>query len=484
MNTWNAAPPTVQPPAGPETPVDDIQRIFRLQQESKDRVGSTSVRERKARLKALHQAILKHRPAIKQAMYEDYRKHPAEVDLVEIYPVTAELKHARRHLAGWMADHRVPTPLALLGARSRITYEPKGTVLIISPWNFPVNLTFGPLVSALAAGNTVMIKPSELTPRTSAEIGRIVSGVFPENEVAVIEGGVATSTALLELPFNHIFFTGSPAVGKVVMTAAAKHLASVTLELGGKSPSIVDETADLDIAARRIAWSKFVNNGQICITTDHVFVHRTRMEEFIRKVRDQVERFYHGDPVNEGSYCRLVNTGHFERVKGYVEDAVAAGARVRMGGTFDASQNYMAPTLITDVPDDSGLMTNEIFGPVLPVIPYSDVNTVIARINQGQKPLGLYIYSRDRRKIRHILSRTRAGGSCVNHTAIHFYNPYLPFGGSNNSGIGKGHGRAGFEAFSNARAVLTQYMPGPMELLMMPYNGFKQKLIDLTIRYF
>ena len=467
-----------------ETPAAEIQRIFNLQRNAQAPIANSTVRQRKARLNALHQAILNYRPSLKEALYDDYRKHPTEVDLAEIYAVTSELKHAKRHLSAWMSDQRVPTPLAFLGSSSRIKHEPKGVVLIISPWNFPVNLTFGPMVSAIAAGNTVVAKPSELTPHTSALIKRIVTEVFPEEEVAVVEGGVATTTSLLEQPFNHIFFTGSPAIGKVVMTAAAKHLASVTLELGGKNPTIVDGTADLDLAARRIAWSKYFNNGQICIAPDHVFIHKSQEEAFIRKVQEQVEKFYTGDPQREPSYNRIVNAHHFLRVKGYVDDAVAAGGKVRMGGTFDAEQNYIAPTLMTGVPENSALMTNEIFGPVLPVIAYTDIDAVIARINASAKPLGLYVYSRSRKNIRHILDNTRAGGSCVNHSAVHFFNPHLPFGGSNNSGIGKGHGRFGFEEFSNARAVLTQHMPGPLELLLMPYDRFKQKLIDLTIRFF
>jgi aldehyde dehydrogenase (NAD+) len=263
----------------------EIARIFKLQEAHQYAVAKSTARERKEKLKRLHKAILSRKQDIRDALYADYRKHPSEVDLTEIFPVTSEIKHAVRHVSKWMRPHRVKTPLALLGTRSHIHYEPKGTALIIAPWNFPINLVFGPLVSAVAAGNCVMIKPSELTPHASAVTKSIVEEVFDESEVAVLEGGIETSTSLLALPFNHIFFTGSPAIGKVVMEAAAKHLTSVTLELGGKSPTVVDETANIDAAARRIAWAKFTNNGQICIAPDYLFVHESKKDEILAKLK-------------------------------------------------------------------------------------------------------------------------------------------------------------------------------------------------------
>ena len=264
-----------------ETQMKEIQRVFDLQQKNQFNVGRTTASQRIAKLKKLHKAILAYRPKIKEALHKDYRKHPSEVDLTEIYPITSEIKHTKSHLRRWMQKHTAPTPVSMLGSSSYIKYEPKGVVLIVSPWNFPFNLTFGPLVSAIAAGNCVMIKPSEHTPHASALMKEIVSELFDENEIAILEGGVETSQSLLKLPFNHIFFTGAPSTGKLVMKAASQHLTSVTLELGGKSPTIVDETANVDTAARRIAWAKYMNNGQICIAPDYVFVHEKKKDAFI-----------------------------------------------------------------------------------------------------------------------------------------------------------------------------------------------------------
>jgi aldehyde dehydrogenase (NAD+) len=467
-----------------EAKTSDIQRIFESQKANHLKVGNTTVKQRRAKLKKLLRAIEKFRPQIKEAMFRDYRKHPTEVDLTEVYPITSEIKHARSNLRSWMGRQDVSTPFALFGSSSYVRYEPKGVTLIISPWNFPFNLTFGPLVSAIAAGNTAIIKPSEMTPNSSALMAKIVAEAFDENEVAVIEGGKDTATELLALKFNHIFFTGAPAIGKIIMEAAAKHLTSVTLELGGKSPTIVDKSANLKMAARRVAWSKFLNNGQICIAPDYALVHESLKSKFIEEVEKYVAEFYSEEPSESGSYARMVNESHFDRVKSYLDDAVTKGAQVEVGGKVDKEQNYISPTVVSDVPKESDLMTNEIFGPVLPVITFENLDEAIAEINDREKPLALYIYSKSKKNINHILNNTRAGGGCINHSSVHFFNPNLPFGGSNNSGIGKGHGEEGFKAFSNARGILRQRIPNALELLSPPYTKFSQKLIDFTIRWF
>ncbi len=466
------------------TSVQEINRVFQLQKEYQYTIGMTKVSERRAKLKKFQQAILKYRPQIKEALYQDFRKHPSEVDITEIYPMISQIKHARRNLSRWMGRHHVDTPLSLIGSRSHIRYEPKGVVLIISPWNFPVMLTFGPLVSAIAAGNTVIIKPSELTPNASKLMKKIIQETFCEEEVALFEGGVETSTNLLALPFNHIFFTGAPQIGKIVMTAAAKNLASVTLELGGKSPTIVLESANVDLAAKRIAWAKFMNNGQVCIAPDYVLVHESQKAAFVEKVKKYIKSFYSEKASQESSYCRMVNERHHNRVKNLYEDAVNKGAKVETGGAFDGSQNYISPTVVTNISNNSDIMEEEIFGPILPVISFTDVNEMIKKINLREKPLALYIYGKNRKSINHILANTRAGGGCVNQNGVHFFNLNLPFGGSNNSGIGKGNGIHGFKAFSNARGILKQHIPNALDLLYPPYNSFKQKLIDLTIKYF
>lgn len=452
--------------------LDDLERIYAKQQERRAEIGATSARERAAKLRRLRQAIFAHRADLHAALWDDYRKPSPEVDLSEIYPVVGEAKHAISHLRRWMKPRRVATPLALFGSRSRILYEPKGAVLIISPWNFPVNLTFGPLVSAVAAGNCAIIKPSEMTPHTSACMKRIAGELFDESEVAVIEGDASVAEALLKKRFDHIFFTGSPAVGKIVMKAAAEHLTSVTLELGGKSPVIVDRTANLDEAARKIAWGKFLNCGQICIAPDYLLVDEEIRPAFVEKLRAAIRP--------ETGW--LVNERHASRVKRLLDNAVAGGARVVSGGTVD--ERRVAPTLLDNVAPDAPVMREEIFGPLLPIVPYRSLDDALRIINEREKPLVLYLFSRSRAVIRRVLGGTRAGGTAVNDTLVHFYQRNLPFGGVGNSGMGKAHGVFGFQSFSNARGVLEQPTPfSAIQLLYPPYNKWKQKLIDFTIRY-
>jgi len=469
-----------------EEPVDRaaIRQLFESQREHQFAVARTDARQRRAKLKRLRKAVLDRRQDIRDAVYADFKKPETEVDLTEIYAVTTEIKHTSRHLKRWMAKHKVGTPLPFLGSRSWVEYEPKGVCLIIAPWNFPLQLALGPLVSAIAAGNTAIVKPSEHTPHTSALIREIIEDLFDAREVAVVEGAVQTSTELLKLPFNHIFFTGAPAIGKVVMEAAAKNLASVTLELGGKSPTIVDETADLKTAVRRIAWGKFLNSGQICIAPDYLFVHERRKEEFVRLMAKQLQELYGDNAQESGAYNRMVNEKHYERVAGYLKDAEERGATIEIGGQRLAGEDYIAPTIVSNAPEEAQLMQEEIFGPVLPIRTFRDVQETIDFINQRDRPLALYIYSNNKRNIRRIIDYTRAGGTCINNNDVHFMQPNLPFGGVNNSGIGKSHGWYGFEAFSNARAVYQQLMPGALEMLMPPYTDWKKRLVDWTIKWF
>jgi aldehyde dehydrogenase (NAD+) len=461
-----------------------IARLFEQQKQYQYTLANTSAKERKAKLRALLKAVANtHRQAIRDALMADFRKPQADVDLSEVFPITTEIKYALSHLNSWMSKHRVATPLAFIGASSYVRYQPKGQCLIIAPWNFPVNLSLGPLVSAVAAGNAVILKPSEHTPHATAVIKHIVREVFDEREVAVVEGGVETSTALLELPFNHIFFTGAPAVGKVVMRAAAKHLASVSLELGGKSPTIVDATADIKTAAKRIVWGKFFNSGQICIAPDYVLVHESKKDALVAALKASLQTFYGDDAQRSNSFALMVNQRHAERVHGYVADALDKGAKLLYGGRSKAGESYLEPTLVENAPMDSALMQNEIFGPVLPIFTFSDIDEATAHINAGEKPLALYVYSRSKRNIEKIVANTRAGGTCINHNDLHFFNPNLPFGGANNSGIGRAHGFHGFKAFSEARAVYSQHLPSALDLLAPPYNRMKERLIEWTVKW-
>ncbi len=456
---------------------DDIDRIYTAQQRNRAAIAATTARERIEKLRRFERALLHRRDEIREAMWQDFRKPIAEVDLSEIYPVVSEARHAIRHLRSWMKPKRVGTRLALFGARSRIHYEPKGVVLVISPWNFPFNLTLGPIVSAIAAGNCVISKPSELSPASAACMKRILGDLFDEREVAVIEGDASVSEALLRLKFDHIFFTGSPAVGRVVMKAAAEHLTSVTLELGGKSPVIVDESANVEDAALKVAWGKFYNSGQVCIAPDYVLVHERVEKDFLDRVRISLESF------GENVRGVIVNDRHAARVRQLLDTAIARGARVVVGGTREGRE--LEPTVLTNVALDAPVMQEEIFGPVLPVVPYRSINEALARIEEREHPLVMYVFSRDPSVVKHIVKRTRAGGTAINQTMIQFYELELPFGGVGQSGIGKSHGWYGFESFSNARGILEQRLPfSPTGMLFPPYVGkLKEKLIDFTVRW-
>jgi aldehyde dehydrogenase (NAD+) len=345
----------------------------------------------------------------------------------------------------------------MAGNSAQIRYEPRGRCLIISPWNYPVNLTFGPLVSAIAAGNTAILKPSELTPHLAAAMAKFVREVFADDEVALFEGDATVSQALLELPFDHIFFTGSPAIGKVVMAAAAQNLTSVTLELGGKSPTIVDESADLDLAAQNILWSKYTNNGQTCIAPDHVYVHEQVKDAFVARCRAMLEKAYGTDEASQRTspyLARIVNRRHAERVKDLLDDATSRGARVLVGGTTSVADHFVAPTLLDNVPTEARITSEEIFGPLLPIYGFRDLEAVIRRINAAPKPLALYVFSRSDDNIERVMRQTTSGGACINHTVVQYLHGRLPFGGVNNSGIGSAHGHFGFRAFSHERAVV------------------------------
>lgn len=455
----------------------EIDRLFAAQLRRRAGRPPTSAEARIDAIRRLERAVLAAREDIRRAMWEDYRKPPREVEMTEIYAVMSEARHARRRLRRWMRPKRARATPVLIGTRSRVHYEPKGVVLIMSPWNFPFNLSLGPLVSAVAAGNSVIIKPSELAPASSACIRAIVARVFAEEEAAVIEGGPATGEALLRKPFDHIFFTGSPRTGRLVMQAAAEHLASVTLELGGKSPVIVERTADIARAAARIVWGKFLNAGQVCIAPDYALVDESIHDAFVAAVRREVEAI----PADARSW--IVNDHHAERVRAIVESAKARGAEVVTGGAFHGRS--AEPTVIARVPLDSPAMEEEIFGPVLPVVSYRSLDEALEIIAARPKPLVLYIFSRDRPAIDTILTRTSAGGTVINHTMIHFYQLNLPFGGAGGSGMGRAHGAYGFEAFSNVRGVLEQRtgISGIEWIAPPPFTRAKDRLVDLLVRY-
>ena len=461
----------------------DIQQVFDSQQATALRLRQSTAVERITRIRKLKHAVLVHQAELIAAGFADFGKPAAEVELSEILPVIAEANDAIRNLRRWMKPKKVWPTRMMVGTAGHMQYQPKGRVLIVSPWNYVVNLSLGPLVSALAAGNTAIVKPSELTPHTSAVLAKIVAATFTPNEVALFEGEADVAQALLALPFDHIFFTGSPEVGKIVMAAAARHLTSVTLELGGKSPTIVDETADLDAAAQFTIWGKFTNNGQTCIAPDYVYVHASVKDAFLQRCVAALARAY-GDGARQAdspSLARIVNARHTSRVKALLDDAVSRGAKVVSGGTVDEGRRFIAPTLLDSVPADATIMHEEIFGPLLPVTTYQQLDAVIAQINAAPKPLALYMWSRNRANIDQVMQQTTSGGACINHCVVQFLHGNLPFGGVNNSGIGSGHGYHGFLAFSHERAVVrNRFMP--IGLLFPPYNGWTRRLINWCIK--
>ncbi|WP_178986002.1 aldehyde dehydrogenase family protein [Winogradskyella helgolandensis] len=459
--------------------------LFSKQSINQYAVGNRTYKERLKTLTKLQQAIeVTYRTQIQDALHKDLGKPVLETELTEIYAIVGDIKHAKKHLRQWMRKQAVETPMALLGSSSYIKYEPKGVCLIISPWNFPFNLTFGPLVSAIAAGNTAIIKPSEMTPNSSALMAKIVADVFPEDEVTVLQGEVDVSTQLLKLPFNHIFFTGSPQVGKIVMKAASEHLASVTLELGGKSPTIIDKTANIDKAAKKIMWAKFLNCGQICVSPDYVLIDESVKAQFIDSCKKWLQTFYNDNPKASASYGRIVTDKHFERLSSYLDNAKTLDAKFEVGGDTDSASKYIEPTIISDLKPEAKLLEDEIFGPILPIVTYNSLDMAMAYINSKPRPLALYIYSKSKANTTTILNNTRAGGTCINNSVLHYTNHNLPFGGVNNSGIGKSHGFFGFKAFSNERSVMKQHTFAVTELLFPPYSGFKEKLARLTIKWF
>jgi aldehyde dehydrogenase (NAD+) len=467
-----------------------IHQAFDLQNQHQWAVGRSTASERIAKLHRLHDALLKYRNEIKAAMLSDFGKSSTEVDISEIGVVNSEIRHAIRNLRSWMTPKRVATPMFLIGTASKILYQPKGVCLIISPWNFPFNLTLGPLVSAIAAGNCVILKPSEFTPHSSALMQKIIAECFPPEEVTLFQGDALVSQLLTSLPFNHIFFTGSPAVGKIVMRAAAANLASVTLELGGKCPVIVDEHADIDHAAAKIIWIKCMNAGQICISPDYVLVQEKVHDQLVQRLREKIKQFY-GDSAEarqqSPDYCQMVNTRHFTRVKSLLDDAVTRGAKVQIGGTGVVAARFIDPTVLTDIPESANIWEEEIFGPLLPVRPYKTLEDAITYVNARPRPLALYVFSNRNKNIEQILAETRAGGSTVNDCGVHFYQPNLPFGGVNNSGMGSCHGEAGFLDFSNQRGITYQNRVFPHTNLFLPPYGkslLVKWMLEAVVKWF
>jgi aldehyde dehydrogenase (NAD+) len=436
----------------PETP-DDIARVFALQRAHQWDVKASTADERKAKLARLKSAVEAHADEIVAAVQEDTRKPAGEIRVTEVLNVVSNIQRNIDNLDQWMAPTEI-TPSLNPKDKAQIVYEARGVCLILGPWNFPLGLTLGPLAAAIAAGNCCMVKLTDLCPATARVAGRIIRSAFPENEAALFEGDVGVATALLELPFDHIFFTGSTRVGKLVMAAAAKHLATVTLELGGKSPVIVDEGADIEKIAADLASAKQFNGGQACICPDYVFVREEQKARLVDAFQARVkENLYSEGALKKESIAQIVNKGNFARVKALFDDAVAKGAKVAVGGQLEESDLTVHPTLLTDVTPEMNILKEEVFAPLLPVMTYKSLDEVIAYIEARDKPLALYVYSDNAANVRKVLNRTSSGGVTVNGVFSHYLENQLPFGGVNQSGMGSYHGYFGFKAFSHERAV-------------------------------
>lgn len=431
---------------------------------------------RLAQLRSLYRGIKRFEPQILEALRSDLGKSAEESYMSEIGMCLTEIRHTARHLREWSRPQRVPTPLMHFPASSRIVREPRGVCLIIAPWNYPFLLAVGPMISAIAAGNCVTLKPSEYAPATAAVLEKMLDVCFEGRFCRTVTGGAEVSVAETARPYDMIFFTGSTAVGRKVMAAAAQNLTPVVLELGGKSPCIVDETADLPVAAARIIWGKCLNSGQTCVAPDYVLVARSRKDALIREMQKAICRFYGEDPCENSAYPRIVNERHFDRLAAMLPEDPAVGGRV------DRESLKIEPTLIeTTLNDQSPLMTEEIFGPLLPIVPYDNIHEALGYILSRPRPLALYLFSRNRKLQRRVVETIPFGGGCINDTISHITTPYLPFGGTGDSGMGAYHGRCGYETFTHAKSILSKPFRPDLPVRYPPLTG-KLDLLHKILR--
>lgn len=448
----------------------DIQNIVQLQKEYFQSNVTLDINFRKEMLSKLFRAIEKWEGKLAEALWKDLHKSYEEAYLTEISIVKGEIKTHLRNIRKWASRRKVSTPLKLFPSRSYIVKEPLGSALIISPWNYPVQLLLNPLVGAISAGCTAVLKPSPYVPNVSQTIADMISETFPQEYITVIQGHRNVNSALLQQRWDIIFFTGSPALAKTVMSAAAQHLTPLVLELGGKSPCIIDKTADIEVAAKRIAWGKTLNSGQTCIAPDYILIHKDVKEAFVKAFAEQVSVLHGKDIKADRHYVRMVNDKAFERVTGYFKDG-----NIIYGGRTDASERFIEPTLIENVPLDSPLMTEEIFGPVFPIITIDDNgsfrNKVIDFVTSREKPLAFYYFGKESDGW-DIIRHTSSGGGCINDVIMHIANENIPFGGVGNSGMGRYHDKDSFEAFSHTRSIVSTGTWIDLPFRYMPYKMF------------
>lgn len=438
--------------------------------------GTLSYRSRINALESLEKSILKHQNEIYSALWQDLNKSETEAFMTEVSMVLGELKYVKRHLRRWMAEKVVSTPVEHFPSKSIVVSEPYGTVLIISPWNYPFMLSIEPLIGALCAGNTAVIKPSSYSPATSDVIEKIISDAFDKEYVTVIRLKQGQNDLLLEQDFDFIFFTGSVNVGKKIMMQASRNLTPVVLELGGKNPCVIDETANLKISADRIAFGKFLNAGQTCVAPDYILIDKSVKSEFLDEMKKSIKKMYGDNPIDCKDFPKIINDKHFLRLKALLENE-----NVCLGGQFDEKTNKIAPAIIDGVSNDSPLMQSEIFGPLLPVITYENIEQAKQFIKSKDKPLAFYLFTSDRKREKEFLSEISFGGGCINDTIIHVASSSLGFGGVGSSGMGKYHGAESFRVFSNQKSVIKKALWLDIPMRYQPYTPVKKKLLKFFL---
>ncbi|MDO9395677.1 MAG: aldehyde dehydrogenase family protein [Herbiconiux sp.] len=461
-----------------ESTAPPVSRLVSALRAGFDRRITCSLHWRTEQLQALKRLLVEHSSDLEDALFADLGKNPTESQLTELGIVIAEIDHTLAHLRSWLKPRRVAVPLAIAPATASTMLEPLGVVLVIAPWNYPVQLLLAPVVGAIAAGNAVLLKPSELAPAVSRLLAELVPAYLDPRAVAVVEGGVEETTALLAERFDHIFYTGNGRVGRIVMEAAAKHLTPVTLELGGKSPVYVDDTVDLAAAARRIVWGKFMNAGQTCVAPDYLLATAEVAERLTPHLLEAVVELYEGDPRTSSSYGRIVNERQFDRLTGLLD-----GQRIVAGGRTDRRTRYFAPTVLADVDRESAVMAEEIFGPILPIVHVTGLDDALAFIRAGEKPLALYAFTSSKTTARRILTETSSGAVGFGAPVAHLSVTGLPFGGVGESGMGTYHGRRSIETFSHEKAVLTKRLaPDTLRLVYPPFTAKKDGFIRGLLR--
>lgn len=455
----------------------DIEKTVKMQRKYYETQKTKSWKYRMAALNRLERAILKWETEINKALKKDLNKSAFEAYMTEVGMTLAELRYVKKHLRKWMMDKKVRTPLAQFPSKSYVKSEPYGVVLIMSPWNYPFMLCMEPLIGALAAGNCCVLKPSNYSPAVSTVIKGMIEETFPKEYVTVVEGGRAENQSLLEQKFDYIFFTGGVQVGKMVMKKAAEHLTPVTLELGGKSPCIVEKTADLKLAAKRLVFGKFLNAGQTCVAPDYLLVQKEVKEEFLQYVLFWIEKMYGKGLENRESYPKIINEKHFKRIKQLIE-----GEEILIGGAVEEDSLQIAPTVLNHVSSKSPIMQEEIFGPVLPVLEFENIQEAVQFVRKRPKPLALYLFTEDKRVERRITEQLSYGGGCINDTIIHLATSHMGFGGVGESGMGSYHGKESFDTFSHKKSIVKKYNWLDNPVRYVPYGKQKEKIMRMFLK--